>query len=288
MQFGIVLSLGLLGTAIGSFLNVLAVRYNPDLSFFSRKVWGGRSHCPKCSKQLSAWELIPIVSWLWQKGKCTNCKENISVQYLLVEVLSGFIFFAVALYLDNSFVYGFDPLTYFLWIVVFSSLLLIALIDYRTTIIPNELNVIIFITGIVLAFYSQVNIDPALRAFVGPYALLFGWQESFIFNRFLGIIVPALFFLILILITKGRGMGGGDLKLGAALGAVFGWPDSLVIVLLSFIVGSLVVLPSILKGRKGRKDLIPFGPFLVVATFIVFFWGENIMGAYFSLFPLPV
>jgi len=288
MHIGIVSLLGVLGAAIGSFLNVLALRYNPDLSFFDRSLWGGRSYCPHCKKTLTVLELIPLVSWVWQGGRCRNCKEAISGQYFLVELATGVLFIGLALCLDSSFIYGFDPFLYFLWALVFSILILIALIDYRTTIIPNELNGLLFVVGLIIAFYSQAGIDPALRSFVGPQAMLFGWQDIFLLNRVIGILVPAVFFLILILITKGKGMGGGDMKLGAALGAVFGWPDGLVIVLFSFVVGLVLIVPSLLKGKKRRKDLIPFGQFMVMSAFIIFFWGEVIVRGYFSLFPIAV
>ena len=121
---------------------------------------------------------------------------------------------------------------------------------------------------------------------MGSYAALFGFRENIWVNHLFAFFFGAAFFGLLILITRGRGMGFGDLKMAAALGAVFGWADILLVVALSFIIGSLFSLPSLIFKKKGLKSLLPFGPFLAMASIVVFFFGHEIINFYFQLFPL--
>jgi prepilin signal peptidase PulO-like enzyme (type II secretory pathway) len=121
-------------------------------------------------------------------------------------------------------------------------------------------------------------------SFLGSYAVIFGLRENIWLNHLVGLAVGAAFFGVLILITLGRGMGMGDLKLAAALGVIFGWPDIILIIAVSFIVGSLVSLPALITRKKGMKSFLPFGPFLAIASLVIFFFGPDLMRIYFSLF----
>lgn len=271
-----------LGLLFGSFLNVLAIRYNPDKFILHSDVLGGRSHCPHCGKKLRWFELIPLLSFLVQGGLCRSCKKRLSFQYPLAEFVSGLIFVFVPWRLDS---FATAPLS-IIWTIVFLTFLLIALIDLRLRIIPNELNIFLILLALPIIFFESIGFNALSNSYIGHYALLFGGRDTILFSHGLGLICGFLFFMILVAISRGKGMGGGDVKLAAALGFLFGWPDIAIIIPISFILGSLYALPLIISGLKGRKDLLPFGPFLVLASTTVFFFGYQILDFYFSLFRI--
>jgi prepilin signal peptidase PulO-like enzyme (type II secretory pathway) len=269
------------GLIMGSFLNVIAVRYNPDKFILHSDSLGGRSHCPHCGKQLKWWELIPLVSYLVQGGLCRSCRKSLSWGYPLAEIVCGLIFLLIPLKFGLELFPASLPI---LWILVFLSLFLITLIDLRLRIIPDELNVFILILSFFIIFLESSSFTSISETFIGHYALLFGGKENIWLNHFFGFLFGLGFFLILILLSRGRGMGMGDMKLAAALGFLFGWPDILIIIPFSFILGSLLALPLLLSGRRKRKDFLPFGPFLALGSALIFFWGFPIVNFYFSLF----
>lgn len=288
--------LSVLGLAIGSFLNVVALRYNPDKFIFNRRTLGGRSACPKCANKLNWFELVPLLSFVFLRGRCRNCKNPISFQYPLVEIFSALIFLFIPLFVHSS---KFLVLTgnmnlggaekiilSVLFILVFLTLLLVFLIDLRLKIIPDELNLFLIILGAIFIFYTSGGFNLTGGSFLGSYAGIFGLRSNIWLNHLLAFGFGALFFGALIFITRGRGMGMGDLKLSAALGFLFGWPDVLLIVALAFILGSVVGLFAMLAQGKRWKSYLPFGPFLALASLIIFFWGHDLVSIYFKLFSL--
>lgn len=299
MIFLIYLFLFLFGAAIGSFINVLTLRFDPEFGVFEKKIIGGRSHCVFCQSQLRWFELIPLLSWLWQGGKCRHCKRRLFRQYPIVEFLTGAIFAAIYFFFTNigslgGYYFVFVKFPYLiwsfviLWSLVFCCLIALSLIDLKHYIIPDIFNVLIFILGIAIAvvlvkfqifgFYGG--------SFLGNYGELFGFRESILINRLIGFLVGGGFFALIIILTKGRAMGFGDVKLGAALGVLLGWPDILMALFLSFIIGSIVSLFLIYLNRKTIKDMVPFGPFLALGVLATFFFGFKIIDFYFKLFPL--
>ena len=264
------------GLAVGSFLDVVASRYDPDKFLLSKKIIGGRSRCVKCGKKLEWLELIPIISFALQAGRCRSCKTKLSLEYPLVEILSGLIFVLVPRAFSSWTVAG-------LWILVFLTLLLITLIDLRLNLIPDEASIILTILGIFLIILTASRFSLAEGSFLGPYAAMAGLRQNIWLNHLLAAISAGLFFGLLILITRGRGMGGGDLKLGAALGVVFGWPDTLAILALAFIIGSLFGLGGILRRKKTLKSAMPFGPYLALASVLIFFFGGDLARLYLKL-----
>lgn len=281
-----------LGAAVGSFINVIARRYRPDKFVFSREIIGGRSHCPYCGKELRWYELVPIASFILQAGRCRRCKARLSWQYPLVEILAGLIFVFVPRGLESFS--SLPPVIYLslyryfalvaLWVAAFSTLLLVALIDFRTRLIPDELNIFLIILGIGVAFCLAPYWQEWNISFLGPYAILFGARTHIWVNRLLGMAVGAAIPAFLVLLTRGRGMGAGDIKLSLALGALFGWPEIVLILMFGFIFGSVFGVAAILAGRKTMKSLVPFGPFLVAASAFVFLWGAAALELYFRLF----
>lgn len=283
------------GLAIGSFVNVIAVRYNPAKFILSNKVLGGRSACPKCGKKLNWFELFPLFSFIFLRGRCRSCRTKISWQYPIVELISGLIFVLVPVYLKISSISLFGSLAqnstfYFLlsifFILVFETLLVVSLIDIRLRLIPDEANIFLILLSIPIIIFQKAQFSLVSGSFLGSYAALFGFRENIWINHLFAFFFGAVFFGLLILVTRGRGMGFGDLKLAAALGAVFGWADILLVVALSFIIGSLFSLPSLIFKKRGLKSLLPFGPFLAIASVVVFFFGHAIVNFYFQLFPL--
>jgi leader peptidase (prepilin peptidase)/N-methyltransferase len=275
------------GTLAGSFLNVLAVRYDPDRFLLKADSWRGRSRCPHCGTTLRWFELIPLASFLVQRGRCRTCAARISFQYPLVEIVTGLVFVAVLAHPMFELWGVSDMVLSALWILVFLVLLLTALIDLRTAIIPDESNIALLALGALIAWHTAGNFSITEGSFLAPYAPLFGIRENIVVNRLFAAFVALAFFGGLVALTRGRGMGMGDVKLGGVLGVVFGWPDVAGIVLVAFVLGAAVGLAAIALHRKTIRGALPFGPFLAAASLIVFVWGGALLGAYFALFPLP-
>lgn len=274
------------GLAVGSFINVVAVRYRPDTFLIRKDILMGRSACPHCHRTLRWFELIPLVSFVLQMGKCRSCHVRISFQYLAVELVSGFLFLFVPIAIRLYFpLASFLPLSV-LWASAFSVLLLVTLIDLRLNIIPDEANILLVLLGILIAAETIPSFTQVGGSFMGSYALLFGFRESIVLNRLIAFAFGAAFFGLLVLISRGRGMGMGDVKLAAALGILFGWPDILFITALAFILGSCVGVGMIVRGRRTLKSFLPFGPFLAAASCFVFFYGSDMLRLYFGFFHL--
>lgn len=274
----------LLGLALGSFMNVLALRYDPDRFLFSRRVIGwtsrlsggsacppaGRSHCPHCGRTLRWFELIPLVSFIVQFGKCRSCRARISFQYPIVEFLSG-----VAVAGAPFFFSGAE-----LWVWTAAALvgILVAVIDVRLALIPDETVAMLGILGVLRAAFSNAP------SFFGHYALMFPLQAPVAVNRLAAMALVAGFFGLVVAVTRGRGMGLGDVKLAGALGLLLGFPDVLLAAGLAFLTGSFWSVPFLLTRRKGLKSAIPFGPFLVLGAFLTVCFGFTMVDGYFAFF----
>jgi prepilin signal peptidase PulO-like enzyme (type II secretory pathway) len=280
------LLLFILGAAVGSFLGVISDRYRENLPIWDKKIIGGRSRCEFCKKQLSWFELIPVLSFLLQSGKCRSCRRWIGWRYLFFEIISGLIFVSVPVSLSNNFyiLHSEFYILSVLWLSVFSILFLISLIDYRLRIIPDEANLVLVFLGILITYFEPFS--EAAGSFVGHYAMLFGLRSSAWVNHLVAAAVIGLFFAALILITRGKGMGGGDMKLAIAMGSVFGWPDILFVAAFSFIIGSVFGIGAMIFKKEKLKSRIAFGPFLAASGLIVFMFGYGIVNFYFGLFSI--
>lgn len=240
----------IIGSLIGSFLNVCIHRIPKGKSISYPP-----SHCPKCESRLKPIDLIPILSYIIGRGKCRYCGEGISPQYPIVELLNGLIY--VLIYLR------FGLTAYFFKYAVLSSLLVvISFIDFKYQLIPDRLN--IFCLGIGLI---SIILNPNWTAVV---------------NSAIGLFVGGGLFLIIAIITNGA-MGGGDIKLMGALGFCLGWRDILLISLLSFVIGAIVSLFLLASKIKGRKDYIPFGPFIAIAAVITMLYGDQLIQIYMGM-----
>lgn len=249
----------LFGLAIGSFLNCVIFRLAlPNFSI--RKNLGGlsRSFCPQCRHILSWLDLFPIFSFLFLKGKCRYCSKKISIQYPLVELATGIIFLLI-----------FNPQNIINSVFMFyvsSSLIVIFIYDLKHYLIPDAVLLPAIAASIVyriLEFLNFRNWD------------LFGIWAA---------IIGSGFFLFIFLISKGRWMGFGDVKLAVLLGLITGFPNILVALFLAFFFGAIIGIILMANGKKKLKSEIPFGPFLISGTFIAIFWGDKIIEWYFKLF----
>ncbi len=288
----------ILGLAFGSFFNVLILRYDPEGSLFNFKRLSGRSHCPHCSKELKPSELIPVLSFIFLGGRCSSCGERISFFYPFTEILTG-LFFALVPFLINNF-YGVPESTFltggapswyyllvFLWLIISLTFLLVALIDFKYYVVPDELNLILFLVGIFvsfLIFFHPNSPAPFRTSFFENYILIFSPFENVLWNHLLGSLIGGIFFLLLVVLSRGKGMGFGDVKLALASGMALGWPDMGLAVAISFIAGGFFGALLLLLKTKGMKDKIPYAPFFVLGVFLTMFLGHSIIFGYFKLF----
>jgi len=257
----------LFGLCIGSFLNVIIYRLPRGLN-----IWKGRSFCPKCKKKLLWWELIPLFSFIFLKGKCSKCKVKISLQYPIVELITGILFLLAFFRLtcDSGLMTRNLLLTIYTWMII-SILVAIFFIDLRHYVIPDSLIIISTITTIVYLGFSSLNPgfvihEPELFNRIFPYSKFIIHNSLFI-NNIIFAIIGGVFFGLIILLTKGRGMGMGDMKFGVLMGLILG--SKLIMALyLAFVFGAIVGILLIFLKKKSLKSKLPFGPFLAGTTLL--------------------
>ena len=240
----------LYGIVIGSFLNVLILRI-PIKESFTLK----RSHCMTCNHKLAWYDLFPLFSYLFLGGKCRYCKARISAQYPIVEALNGILY--VIIFLMS----GLDGLSVetFLYCLCTSALISLSVIDWRTQEIPFGFNVFIFILGLVRLVTDLGN-----------------WSQYVI-----GLFAVSGFLFLLWLLTGGKGIGGGDIKLMAATGLLIGWQLNIIAFLLGCILASII--HSSLMAIKKADRVLAFGPYLSAGVYIAMIWGEQLVSWYLSM-----
>ena len=231
------------GLAVGSFLNVLIDRIPKGKDIIFK-----RSHCDHCQRELKAFDLIPLLSYLLLRGKCRYCRKKISGQNPLVETATGLIFVFIAAQSANKEV--------IYQLAVAGILIAIFAIDFKDGIIPDSL--IIFLISITFIF----------QILSAPWAIFA--------NLATGLIL-AVFFLLLVILTRGRGMGLGDVKYAFFMGFYLGFPLSIAAFYVAFLTGAVISLILILLRKKTLKSRVAFGPFLVTATLISRYFGIAII-----------
>jgi leader peptidase (prepilin peptidase)/N-methyltransferase len=266
----LLISVGILGLVVGSFLNVVIYR----LPIIMEREWRQqcalllnqtlaettpsfnlaypRSHCPHCQHQLTALENIPLISYLWQRGRCTACQRPIPLRYPLVEIFSALL----AIITTWHFGYGLPLLGALLltWILLAASV-----IDIDHYLLPDQLTLPFLWLGILCNLFGWYTDLPSsvIGAMAGYLSL---WSVYWLFKLF----------------TGKEGMGYGDFKLLAMLGAWMGWQALLLIVLLSSLVGAIVGITLILFRGRHRDQPIPFGPYLAAAGWLYLLWGKQL------------
>ncbi|MFP4662183.1 MAG: prepilin peptidase [Halanaerobiales bacterium] len=236
------------GLIFGSFLNVIIYRLPREESIVFPA-----SHCPSCQNTLQAIDLIPVLSFVFYRGKCRYCKEKISWQYPFVELLTGILL--LLLYMKYYFTTEF--VIYGLLVLV---LIAISVIDFKLRIIPNKITY----PGVIIAFILSVF-----------------FEHITILSSLLGILIPAGLFLLIALIYQ-KGLGMGDVKLVALIGAVLGWQYTLLAIFIGSFIGAIIGITLILTKIMDRRVQIPFGPYISFGTIIVLLYGERLIEMYLN------
>lgn len=236
----------------------------------------GSSHCDFCKKELRWFENIPVLGYFFVGGKCSKCKKKLSLQYPIVEFCVGLLFLAVG-FKTNSI-----PGTiietgtlfetgYFLGVIFILSA--IFLWDVKYMIIPDKL----VISGVVItALYSVAQ-------YLSSSCSIFS-VSCFLTENVIGSLLVGGFFYALFAVSRGRWIGGGDVKIGFWLGFLIGWKHVYPFLLVTYVIGAIIALILVKKSKKGWKSQIPFGPFLVVSSLIFLFFGEKLLYLYKILF----
>lgn len=235
------------GLFIGSFLNVCIYRI-PE----GKSIVYPPSSCGNCGHRLNYIDMIPVVSYVINKGRCRYCNEIYSVQYPLVELLNALLYLLVGMKYGISF-YS------LIYCILISIIIVISLIDLKYMIIPDELIAVCLLIGAVVIIYDR----------------------TLFLNKIIGFLMGLGMFLLIAYIT--HAMGGGDIKLIAVLGLVFGIKGILFIIIFSFLIGAIACTFLLLLKIKNRKDKIPFGPFICLAALLYIFYGAEIINYYLYL-----
>lgn len=263
----------LFGLLVGSFLNVVIYRLpkmmerewqNSCLELQSQEIpeqpkytiSKPRSACPNCGHQITAFENIPILSWLVLGGKCSGCKTPISARYPLVEALTGALIGMVA------YQFGYSYISLFLWFFVFA-LIALTFIDFDTQLLPDDITLPLLWLGLLFNLIGGLtDIKSALIGAMAGYLIL--WSVYWLFK----------------IVTGKEGMGYGDFKLLAAIGAWFGWQILPAVILLSSVLGAIIGIGLIVLAKRGREVPMPFGPFLALGGIAALFYGQQLASYY--------
>jgi prepilin signal peptidase PulO-like enzyme (type II secretory pathway) len=256
VQFLIGLFIFGFGLCIGSFLNCFIYRLE------IKKSLKGRSFCPHCKHELSWLDLFPVFSFLFLQGKCRYCNKKISWQYPAVELATAVIFLLIFC-AQGAPASGWQFFNLAFLFYIASVLIIIFVYDLKHYIIPDK---VLFPAIIISVFYN----------------IFFNYNN--ILNYFWGVLVGAGFFLAIFLISKGNWMGFGDVKLAVLMGLLLGLPNVLAALFLAFFFGAIIGIILMVFGKKKMKSEIPFGPFLIIGTFLALLWGQEIINWYLFIF----
>ncbi|HQL52405.1 MAG: prepilin peptidase [Patescibacteria group bacterium] len=244
----------ILGLAIGSFLNVCVWRKRKNISVIQ-----GRSMCPNCQVFISWFDNIPLLSFILLRGKCRKCFKKISWQYPIIELITGLLFLFIAWWHQQQNIFlNLEMIRD--WLIV-SFLIFIFVYDLK---------------------YKEILTLPVwfLSALLFIFSLFTGWNIWY--KMLIGALVGSGFFFFQYIISKGKWIGGGDVRLGFLLGIILGWPNILLALFVSYILGALSGLYLIIKNKKNMKSEVPLGVYLTIGTFVTMFWGEKIIKWYIS------
>lgn len=264
MSLAIAFIVFFLGASIGSFLNVVIYRLPAELS-----VLHPPSRCPQCLHRLKPYDNVPVLGWLWLRGRCRHCKAAIAIRYPLVELVTGLLFLVILWRYDTplAMVGG--------WIFV-SWLMALAFIDLDTLTLPNPLTQ----SGLVLGIIFQGIVGWHSSGWSGAALYLMGSISAAV----LGIWLFDIITIVGSVLYGQTVMGGGDAKLAAMMGAWLGWKLLLLAAFLACVLGAVVGGGAIALKLIHKRQPIPFGPFLALAAFLAAIWGDRILSAYLSIY----
>jgi len=243
------------GLLIGSFLNVVIFRMNE-----LHTIVATRSHCMHCKKEIPWYDLIPFLSFIILKTRCRFCGKQISWQYPLVELGTALLFLVIYLH--------FGLTLYSILLLLLSCFLIVIFVyDWKKYIIPDEIVWPAIIIALIYIILSSV----------------IGHEPSVFLNSLIGAGIGGGTISLIVLITRGRGMGIGDIKLGFLVGLLATYPGTILALFAAFAIGAITGLILILFGKKKFKSMIPFGPFLIMGIYLTIFFGQQIIGWYLNL-----
>lgn len=260
--------LATLGLAFGSFINALVWRVHQQETAGSEvSILSGRSQCPKCGRELAPKDLIPILSWLILRGRCRYCGQAISVQYPLVEAATAAVFVISYSFWPGG-VYGAGEQTLLVtWLATSVGLIALFIFDLRWMLLPNHI------------IYPTLAVAAAGRL---AYILSFEPQKAHAFiSWLLSVLVASGIFWLIFMVSSGKLIGYGDVRLGLIVGTVLVDPlKSILVIFFASLAGSLFMLPSLITKKSSLVSKLPYGPFLVLATFFVVLLGDQLIDWY--------
>jgi len=243
----------IIGLIFGSFAGLIIHRLHKK----QKGIWFGRSKCPKCKHELGMIDLIPLVSYLISGFKCRYCKKRISAFYPLIELVMGGMFVLTAFLVG---IYAINLLAFYLLVTfVFVAL---TIYDFLYKEIPDEIVLPAFFVSFLFLGINGVHSFTSLVV---------------------GVSLPVVFFSILFFGSKGKWLGGGDIRIGALMGVLLGWPNILIGLFLGYLLGAMFSLTGLMTKKLTRKSQIPFAPFLLIGTYIAMFWGKEIVSWYLNI-----
>ena len=254
------------GACVGSFLNLVIYRSKTGQPWMT-----GRSQCESCKQHIAWYDNIPLLSFVFLRGKCRRCRAALSVSHPIVEGLTGVLFlwwYLVGFFFFQLTQQPFTMLQPLFWLLVGVVLLFIFMYDYRYLIIPDW--TVLTLTALALLYRMALVLAGIMR------------HEDF-FWTVCGAVAASGFFYLIWLVTKQRGIGLGDVKLAAPLGLLLGWPVVWVGLWLATVVGAVVGIALIALGKAKFGKPIPFGPFLIIGTLLGLLWGDTLISWYATL-----
>lgn len=286
----------IIGTVIGSFLNVVVDRLDTERSAFK-----GRSFCPYCGKTLSWWEMVPVLNYFYLKGRCSSCHHKLPLQYPIIEFLTGILFLSAYLrflrypllsnlllstnFSERLFLVLILGL-WFYWIFVVVSL---TLYDIKKYLIPLEILfpaiIISLIFKLGLGFLFRLRnffILEQINLLLGANSYVFG-QYNYFLSLIVGIIIGFSILAALAFLTNEKAMGWGDALFGILMGIILGYPSIVIALIISFLTGGFISLALIIIQKKTIKSYLPFVPFLSFGTLAVLLFGDIIIKWYLAL-----
>lgn len=278
----IILILLVVGLCLGSFVNALIWRLHKQEALQGKRtkdaiaarkklsIVHGRSMCMHCGHELAGKDLIPVLSWVYLRGKCRYCRHHIDDTPFAELVVPALLLLSYVFWPHAGVDWSWAEITVFvLWCGVLTCFVALAIYDAKWYLLPDRIVAPLTVMTLAVSILLAVTYNEPV---VLIHAVLGGMTISGIF-------------LFLSLISKGSWIGGGDIKIGVALGLLAGTPlMALLVIFLASLLGSVYMLPGILQGKQQLKSMLPFGPFLITSTIIVFLWGEKLFSTYMTLF----
>jgi len=264
----------LIGLCLGSFVNALVWRLHKQLTAKKQiskeySISRGRSMCVNCGHKLGFMDLIPVLSWLSLYGRCRYCKKRISPQYPIVELITAILFMTSYVFWPKD-ITGLEIAVFTSWLVLLVGFMALAVYDFKWMLLPNKIVFPLYLAGLVFAGARLFQAD--------------SWT-TFFFEVASATLIGGGIFWVLYQISRGKWIGGGDVKIGFLLGLLSGTPVSAMLLLFfASLLGTVYSAPTLIGGGRARGSAkIPFGPFLLVGCYIAVVFGQRIVDWYLSL-----